>query len=260
MHERSNNQANVFITGASRGLGQALALNYARDGARLGILARKSGDLAVTARLCDESGASAVRTYSADVRDQPRVTEALTDFSRDALLDTVFANAGTLRPHEGLTLDHEVFEVNFYGCVNTVAAALNIMMRQHRGVIVVTSSFSAFRGVPSVPSYAAAKAAVHNYAESMRNRVAHLGIAIKTATLGYLNTEIADGNARRFLPVTDVTTAAERLRKLAASSAPTLKYPPSIAWMYRLVDVLPPRLYDLLLKHRFASLTSEDPY
>jgi NAD(P)-dependent dehydrogenase (short-subunit alcohol dehydrogenase family) len=243
----------VFITGGSRGLGRALAVQYARDGARLGLLARNREDLEQAAALCRDAGAREVRTFVADVRDAAAVASAVASFAEDDRLDVCFANAGLIGSGEAEVIDRDVFEVNFFGCVNTVEAASAVMLRQRSGTIVVLSSFSAYRGVPSVPAYAASKAAVHNYAESLRNTLAPRGVTLKTAVFGYLNTELSANSKKPGFLVTTVEDAATRLRKLAAGRRSTLLYPPLISWVYRVIRVLPPSLYDRIWQRKLRT-------
>lgn len=242
----------VFITGGSRGLGRALALEYARRGARVGLLARSADQLREVSAECLRAGAEAADFYPADVRDASAVRDALRDFAGRGL-DVCFANAGVIGAGEGFQMDRSVFDVNFYGCVNTVEAALEPMRSARCGVVVVLSSFSAYRGVPTVPAYAASKAAVHNYAESLRTAAAHEGVLIKTAVLGYLDTELAAGARKPRFLVTDASTAAARLRAFARDSRPMMSYPALITWAYRLLRLLPSAAYDRLLRARYRA-------
>jgi len=186
----------VVITGASAGIGAALARKYAKRGAVLGLIARRRPELDA---LAGELG-GAVATYAADVRDGPAIAAAAQDFiQRFGAPDVVIANAGVSAGN--LThLDDDVetcqwiFDVNVMGMVKTFQPFLDSMLRSRSGTLVGIASVAGIRGLPGAGAYSASKSAAITYLESLRVELRGSGVKVVTIAPGYIATDMTAKN------------------------------------------------------------------
>jgi len=191
---------NVFITGASSGLGEALARHYAARGAVLGLFARRADALQGLAAQLEPAR---VLTYPGDVRDAAALLSAGADFlQRCGAPDVVIANAGVSRgvltDHvEDLAMFREVLDTNVLGLVHTFAAFLPAMRARRTGVLAGVASLAGFRGLPGSGAYSASKAAAIAYLESLRVELAGSGLAVVTICPGYIATPMTARNPYR---------------------------------------------------------------
>lgn len=199
----------IFLTGASSGLGAALAWEFARRGAVSAIAARRLDrleELADRIVACCGEAARPV-TVACDVTDGASVKDAV-EMAADRLggIDILVNNAGislygeTSRSNARDLAD--LLDVNLLGCVRVQEAVLPHMKRQGRGTIVNIASVAAIRGVPYLAAYGASKAALATYSQSLRAEVARQGIQVQVIYPGYTETPIFDnekkiGSARR---------------------------------------------------------------
>ena len=184
----------ILITGASSGLGAALARAYAAPDVALALGGRDAGRLEAVAASCADLGAT-VATRAVDVTDRDAMPAWLAAADSARPLDLVVANAGidgTAVPPE--KRDRAIFRVNLDGMLNTVAPAVAAMRPRGRGQIAIVSSLAAFRGMPGAAAYSASKAAVRCYAEALRGRLAADGIAVSAVCPGFVRTPMTDGN------------------------------------------------------------------
>jgi len=187
----------VIITGASSGLGAALAAAYAGPGAMLGLLGRDRQRLGVTADACEAKGAS-VRVGSIDVADAPAMGSWLTQFDRDHPVDLLVANAGTSAgpdpdsPSEGVETAARQIRVNLLGAINTVEPLLPGLCQRGRGHVAVVASIAAYRGLPYSPGYCASKAGLRAYAEALRPRLAPRGVGVTSVCPGFFDSPMTD--------------------------------------------------------------------
>src|SRR5262249_51392865 len=153
----------ILITGASSGIGAALALEYAAKGVRLSLHGRSAERLARVAGDTEKRGA-VVATMAGDVTDAPAMKAWIEAADRIEPLDLVIANAGISAgtfSDEGIDSQgaESIFAVNLYGVLNTVHPALPLMLERKRGQIAIMSSLAGFRGFPGSEAYCASKAA-----------------------------------------------------------------------------------------------------
>ena len=181
----------VFLTGASSGLGEALARHYATRGATLGLVARRAGELDRVARSLSPA---TVSTYAADVRDADAMTAAARDFvAKHGMPDIVVANAGvsrgTLVEHaDDLDVFRAVFDTNVAGIVHTFHPFVAPMRTAGRGTLVGIASVAGFRGLPGAAAYSASKAAAITLLESLRVELHASGVRVVTVCPGYVAT------------------------------------------------------------------------
>lgn len=184
----------VWITGASKGIGKALAIELSREGARVILSARSIDELKAVQSQCKNPERHFVLPM--DVKAQGEF-HALVDKAVDKMgrLDVLVNNAGisnrSLGAETKLEVDREIMEVNYFGPVALTKAVLPVMQRQGAGQIVVVSSLLGKLGAPTRTSYAASKHAVHGFFDSLRAEIANQGIGVTLVCPGFVKTEIS---------------------------------------------------------------------
>jgi short-subunit dehydrogenase len=189
-------QPNILITGATSGIGQALAFELAARGYGLALTARRVEKLAeIRKQIKDRHAGVRVETRTLDVTQYERIPEVIAD-AGEALggLDIVFANAGISRGEKIGTGQFEksrrTVETNLLGAMATVDAAVAYFRKRGRGHVVATSSVTAFRGLPRLGSYSASKAALTTYLEALRAEVYRESIDVTVIYPGYVDTPL----------------------------------------------------------------------
>lgn len=206
----------VVITGASSGIGLALARHYLEGGATVAALARR-GDLLQTLVL---EFPDQVYCYTLDVRDAPAIQRAAADFiSRVGIPDIVIANAGVSRGTlTDYVEDEEVFQnimdINVLGMVKTFQPFLAAMRQAKQGTLVGIASVAGYRGLPGSGAYSASKAAAISYLESLRVELYGSGLKVVTVCPGYIKTPMTEVNAYPMPFLLDVGTAAHRIARV----------------------------------------------
>ncbi len=189
----------VYITGASSGIGQALALHYYRAGWRLALVARRSAELQTWAR---EQGMSPERyaVYGADVRDIAEITAAgRTCVANQGLPEVVIANAGISigmdsAQFEDLEVMRALYETNNLGLAATFQPFISAMNARRSGTLVGIASVAGIRGLPGHAGYCSSKAAVISYCESLRGECRPNGVQVVTILPGYIATPLTSKN------------------------------------------------------------------
>lgn len=190
--------AHVLITGASGGLGAALARAHAAPGVRLSLGARRRDKLAEVAETCAAKGAEVV-PHAIDITDKNAARAWIEGAHAARPLDRVIANAGISagtggREGETEAQARDIFAVNLAGVLNTVHPALDGMRARGRGQIAIVSSIAGYRGFPGAPAYSASKAAVMAYGEALRGDLRAEGIAVNVICPGFVRTPMTDVN------------------------------------------------------------------
>lgn len=188
----------AFVTGASRGIGRAIAHALAQRGATVGLAARSTS--ALEALAAELPGAHHVLTC--DVSLPASIATAIEDFvATEGRLDLLVANAGIAHyePVAEQSLEHieDMTAVNWLGTVHTVKAALPYMLEQGSGHIVVMSSGAGLRGFPGAAAYSATKAAQRMFAEALRHELAGTGVSVTTVYPGEIRTSLHDHERAR---------------------------------------------------------------
>ena len=239
----------VFITGASSGLGAALATQYARAGATLGLLARRGE--ALDTLVASLPNPHLHRTYAVDVRDHSALSAAAAAFLTYAGgIDIVIANAGI--SHGTLTErgdDMQVFSdivaTNVTATVATFAPFIAAMRAQRTtGTLVGIGSVAGIRGLPGAGAYSASKAAVMTYCESLRVEMRRHGIRVVTIAPGYIDTPMTRHNPypMPFLLAPEVFAA--RAARAIAQGVSYRVIPWQMGVVAKLLRMLPDALYD----------------
>lgn len=188
---------NILITGASGGIGSALARAYAGVGVHLALIGRDEARLTATAKRCRERGAEVVAACL-DVTEPETLSAWIDDHDRDHPLDLVIANAGVARTNSGGG-DGEswadiraVFDTNLRGALATVHPAMAGMRARGRGQIALMSSLGGYVGMPISPSYNASKAAIKVYGEGLRGWLAPQGVGVTVICPGFVASAMSD--------------------------------------------------------------------
>jgi short-subunit dehydrogenase len=245
----------VLVTGASSGIGRALAVELGRRGARVGLTARRAEELSRVADEIVRAGGQAL-ALPADVRNPSEmsgvVERVLKSWGR---VDVLIANAGMSSTTSGENLDAgdagQVITVNVIGVVNSVAAVLPSMLRQKGGQLVAISSLAAYRGLPKSGAYSASKAAVSTFFESLRVDLRGSGVDVTVIHPGFIRTPMTAGRKRKLPFLLEVEDAACRIIRAVERRARTYAFPWQLASVVRVIRHLPGGLYD-----RIASNTS----
>ncbi|MEQ1763408.1 MAG: SDR family NAD(P)-dependent oxidoreductase [Pyrinomonadaceae bacterium] len=239
----------VFLTGASSGIGEGLAVAFASRGAVLGLVARRREMLEDLAVRCEKVGGTA-RVFVADVTDVPAVADAANAF-RDEFdkIDILIANAG-IGGNDEKTRSYDpesvkkVLNINLLGAVNAIHAVVPDMIERGSGQLVAISSLAGFRGLPKSAAYSASKAGMTAFFESVRLDVADRGIGVTIIQPGFIRTPLTSARANKmpFLMELDdaiphFINAIEKRKRFAA-------FPWQLATIVRAGKFMPAWLYD----------------
>ena len=237
----------VLITGASSGIGAALARLYAREGLLLALGGRDAGRLETIAADCRRAGAEVVPGV-VDVTDRQAMAEWIAAVEARAPLELVIANAGISGGGVGGSADAEqtrrMFAVNVEGMLNTVEPALAPMLEHQRGQIAFMSSLAAFRGMPSAPAYCASKAAVRVYGEALRARLRDSGVTISVVCPGFVRTPLTARNPFPMPLLMEPERAAVLIRTGLERKRPQIAFPWPSLLAARMIAALPAGLAD----------------
>jgi short-subunit dehydrogenase len=253
----------VLITGASSGLGRALAEASAAPGVRLHLSGRDAGRLEAAAAACRARGAE-VAPRVIDVRD----ADAMEGWIREApRLDLVIANAGvsagTGGGQEPPAQSRRIFDINVTGVLNTALPALERMALQPpgpdgvRGRVAVIASIAAFVAAPGAPAYCATKSAVQRWAEALDGTERGRGLRLHAVCPGYVRTPMTAGNAFPMPFLMSPEEAARRTLRGIAAGRVRVTYPLPLYLAARLVGALPPALRNAVFGRLPAKAASE---
>lgn len=242
----------VLITGASRGFGRALALEYGSRGAHVALCARSIDQLEDVADEVRQRGGKAI-CVRVDVTDVSAVRLAVEHSARElGSLDVVIANAGLGRtksaPH--LTFDDvaPVLDVNVRGALATLVSAIPIMRSRGRGHLVGVSSLAGARGMPASAAYCASKAALSTFLDSLRGDLKPLGIHVTDVQPGFMDTPMLE-HATHWTPWRwPADRAARHVVRALDSSPAIIAFPWPLVAATRLARLLPASLYDRAMK------------
>jgi len=245
----------VLITGASSGIGGALAVELGRRGAALGLFARRADELMKVAEEIERGGGKAL-VLPGDVRQSSEIENAASRLREQwGRIDVLVANSGVgiITPASELRADTvaNVISVNTIGVVNSVAAVLPDMLARQRGHLVAISSLAAFRGLPKSAAYSASKAAVSTFFESLRVDLRRSGVDVTIIHPGFIKTPMTAGRKGRLLFVLGLDDATRHIIRALERRPRTCAFPWQLASLVRLLKLMPNAVYD-----RIGSSTS----
>jgi len=243
----------VVISGASSGLGAALARAYAAPGVALGLIGRNIERLDAVAASCRAAGAT-VDAAPIDVADREPMEQWLATFDRAHPVELVIANAGISAgpepgsPTEPVEMTMRQVAVNLLGAVHTIAPLVPAMAARGRGRIVLIASLAAYRGLPYSPGYCASKAGLRAYGEALRPLVEPRGIGVTVVCPGFFVSPMTD----RWDGPTPFLTSAERAARNVKHGIDLgrrrVNFPRPLALGMRLCDALPAMLGDRIVQ------------
>ena len=245
----------VFITGASSGIGQALATRYAQAGWRLALVARRVAEVeawAVAQGLAHAQWA----VYRADVADTDSIVAAgRACIAAQGLPDVVIASAGIsvgmdTAERADIDLLRDLLATNNVGLAATFHPFLAAMRARGSGTLVGVASVAAIRGLPGHGAYSASKAAVVAYCESLRVECRGSGVRVVTLLPGYVATPLTARNPYSMPFLMPAADFAERAMRAIAAGDSYRVIPWQMGWIAKLLRVLPNRVYDRLLSRR----------
>ena len=240
----------VFITGASSGLGAALARHYAAAGATLGLTGRNEARLAEV----QQSLAVPGERYLADVCDGEAMRAAAEHFmTRHGVPDLVIANAGisigvdTADPDD-LPVLEQVLRTNELGLATTFQPFIEPMRRRGRGTLAGIASVAGIRGLPGSAAYSGAKAAAIAWLESLRVELRPQGVHVVTVCPGFIDTPMTRVNRYRMPFLLSADEAARRIARVIAGRRRYAIVPWQMAVVGRVMRLMPAPLYDLVFR------------
>ncbi|MBT3765067.1 MAG: SDR family NAD(P)-dependent oxidoreductase [Rhodospirillaceae bacterium] len=241
----SKHPTSILITGASSGIGAALALVYAGPNVDLFLSGRDQNRLIKIAQACREKGAK-VFEQTISVTDQSAMATWILDADSQAPLDLVVANAGISGGSDSQNeeLSRQIFATNVDGVLNTVLPIIPRMISRKRGQLALMSSLAGFRGLPSAPAYSASKAAVRSYGEALRGSLSNDGIKVSVICPGFVESRITEKN-KFYMPLLMTAPKAANIIKMGlANNKPRIAFPFLMYAVVWLMSALPTMLMD----------------
>ncbi len=245
----------VFITGASSGIGQALAWRFYQAGYSLALVARRTGEMQAWASrqgLAPER----FRVYGADVADVDSIVAAGQQcLEQWGLPQVVIANAGIsvgvdTADRADLDILARIYATNNIGLAATFHPFLNAMAARGSGTLVGIASVAGIRGMPGHAAYCSSKAAVISYCESLRGEMRDSGVRVVTISPGYIDTPWTQRNRYPMPFLMQPADFADRAWRAIEAGTSYIVIPWQMAWIAKLLRILPNALFDRLLKGR----------
>lgn len=243
----------ILISGASSGLGAAVAEAYSDPGVTLFLGGRDRNRLETVAATCRAAGA-AVHTEIVDVTDIEAMRRWVVGSDANRPLDLVIANAGISGGTSGLSgaepeeQVRRLFDVNLGGVMNTVLPIIPTLSERGHGQIAMVASLAGYRGIPGAPAYCASKAAVKVFGEGLTGTLHGLGVGVSVICPGYVRTPMTDANAFPMPFLMDAERAARIIKRGLAKRKARIAFPWPMATAVWLLQALSPGLIEPVLR------------
>ena len=243
----SENQKKIWVTGASTGIGKAVAEKFSKEGWKVAISARREELLKNIAQ--DNN----IFDYPLDVTNEEKVDEVFKKILEDfKSIDLCIFNAGTYEPKLEKEISKEqirkTMEVNFFGVVNCIKAVEKYFKNKKNGHISIVSSIAGYRGLPNSSGYGPSKAALSNLTESLYFDFKKYNVKISLISPGFIKTPMTDKNKFRMPFIKSPEFAAEKIYNgLIKSNAFEITFPKQLTTIFKLFKVLPNRIYLFLI-------------
>jgi short-subunit dehydrogenase len=248
----------VFITGASSGIGEALATEYAKRHKNkniiLGLVARRSEHLQNLKNALENTYNIKCAIYPLDVRDSKALATAADEFIQqfgtpDIVIACAGVSRGTLTEHqEDITAFQAVMDINVMGLVHTFQPFIAAMRATGHGQLVGIASVAGVRGLPGAGAYSASKAAAISYLESLRVEMAASNITVTTIAPGYIRTPMTDVNTYKMPFLMDADVAAVKFVRAIEHKRRFVVIPWQMGWVAKFMRFIPPFLWDFAMK------------
>jgi len=238
----------VLITGASSGIGKGFAVELAKRGAAVALLARRSDQLNEIVKEIEANGGRAI-ALTADVTDANAVTAAVEETRAElGPIDVLIANAGIGGSKSATELTAEditkVLDVNVVGAVNAATAVIPEMVKRGTGQLVAISSLAAYRGLPKSAAYCASKAAVSAMFESFRVDLRRTGVTVTIIHPGFIKTPLTAGRQAQMPWLMELDDAVKKMVKAIEQGKKSYAFPWQLASIVRACMLLRPKAYD----------------
>ena len=246
-----NNIKNIIITGASSGLGKALAIEYANKDTTLFLTGRNQSRLCITANACIKKGAK-VFYKPINIKDREKLKNWINDINNDYRIDLVIANCGisggtSKQNIENSEQVYDIFDTNIYGVLNTILPVINIMKKQKSGNIAIISSMASFLPLPSSPSYSATKVCIRYFGESLYNNLKNDNIHVSIICPGFIKTPLTDRNNFKMPFLMEVEKASKIIKNGIEKNKKLIIFPKIMYFLSKLIDILPNFIKDFIL-------------
>ncbi len=241
----------IWLTGASQGIGRAVALELASRGAICALTSRDEKTLNELADEVTKRGGQA-HIFPGDVKDLDRMKAIAGEIqSKLGAIDILIANAGThlfTKPEEFNTAEYlSLMDLNFGGMVRCIEAALPDMLKRGAGHIVGVASLAGYRGVPRAAAYGASKAAAINFLESIRFHLAPKGVDVTIVNPGFVRTPLTDKNDFHMPFLIDADKAGRIICNGIAKRKNEVVFPFPFNWIVKTLRILPMPLYNFIM-------------
>ncbi len=248
----------VFITGASSGIGEALATEYAKryenTDSTIGLVARRSEHLQKLQSKLQETYKVNCAIYPLDVRNHQALALAATGFMQqygtpDIVIACAGVSRGTLTEHvEDIAAFQAIMDINVMGLVHTFQPFIAAMRKVGQGQLVGVASVAGIRGLPGAGAYSASKAAAISYLESLRVEMAPDNIAVTTIAPGYIRTPMTDVNQYKMPFLMNADVFADKFANAVENKRRFCVIPWQMGWIARLMRLIPPFIWDFAVK------------
>lgn len=242
---------NIWITGASSGIGLALAQHYAALGHRVFLSARNEAALTQAVGSLKPAGGAAA--YPLDVTDEAAVAATVAAIeAAHGPIDIAVLNAGTYAPVRAAEFSsaaaREMMDVNYFGICHGLSALMPRFLARRRGHIAAMSSVAGYCGLPYAATYSAAKSAVHRLCESLAPELAAAGVQLSLINPGFVATPLTARNDFPMPFLIGAEEAAERIADGIDRGDFEIRFPRRLAWLLRLMANLPYPVYFALTR------------
>jgi len=243
---------NILLTGASSGIGEALAIYYAKQSQteNLFICGRNKQRLNEVKEKCEKIGHAKIHAKILDVSDKTAVEKWINESEKTAYLNLVFANAGVATLEETPDNIYNTFNINVMGVLNTVTPAIELYKkRQDKDkIIAITSSIAGYHGLATCPSYSATKACVKAYGEALRIQLLPYKIQVNTICPGFVRSRITDKNTCPMPFFMEAEPAAELIAKRIEKNVGLIAFPFPMRFASWFISILPNSFSDFIYK------------
>ena len=233
----------AWITGASQGIGSAVALRLAAEGWTVAVSARQADKLSELSR-ASEALTGSIVPFELDVTDAEACAQAFEAIEeQQGAIDLVILNAGTHEPIDGKRFSvapvRKLVEINLMGTVNCLAPVIERFVERQAGRIGVVASLAGYRGLPTSSGYGASKAGLINMCEALRPELMEQNVVLSCITPGFVRTPLTDKNPFPMPFLIDVETAATRIVKGLESNRFEITFPRRFAYIMKFMRILP---------------------
>lgn len=253
----------IWLTGASSGIGEALAIALMTRGARVALTARRR-DLLEQVAARHQPNSHAPLIVAADVSDRQAVHQACrTIEERFGGIDLAVFNAGVGHHVSATALDaadfHRVFGTNFFGVIHGVEAVVPGMLARGAGHLAVVASLAGYRGVPMLSAYGSSKAALIHSLDSMRFELEPRGVRVTVINPGYVRTPLTARNSFWMPALIDATAAAELIVRGLEQDRREIHFPKRFSWILKTMRILPFPIYHRIVGRVVRAVAGSEP-